>query len=379
MFRCYLLVTFVVVLNATPFGLQSLDFIHPQPNTPTLQWTGTHFQWPCSSTKALYKSSGKFISKNGIVTRAQIFRDEVFVALPRYKSGVPATLAKTTLKRGACHAVLVPFPCWKMQEEGNCKALQSVVDIVLDANDVLWVLDTGIVNSMETPIRKCPPKVIAFNARNGKVLKFITLDGLVSSTSRLQYLVVDYSSDGRCYIYVSDAANRAIIAYDVQASRGFRVVLPKALTQGCQRRDVLYLALVRKSCGSTLLYFTYLSSNRIFSIKTEYLRRGNAHGRVQDVGIKPSKQVIIGTDNGSAIFFRNEGQTEVYRWDTNTCFQKSNFKLVYKCPDCQLATHALVDNRRNRMRVLESNFPDFIANTVGCGAVQQLTVMQGCY
>jgi len=36
--------------------------------------------------------------------------------------------------------------------------------------------------------------------------------------------------------------------------------------------------------------------------------------------------VIIGTDNGSAIFFRNEGDAEVYRWDTNSTFVEANFK-----------------------------------------------------
>lgn len=262
----------------TPYGHQPLD--DDVSGKPCLQWTGGHFEWPCPSTKSLFKTSGKYISKNVIATRAQIRGDEIFLALPRYKSGVPATLARTSFKHGSCQTTLVPFPCWSMQEEGNCQALQSVVDIVLDNNDILWALDVGIVNTLETPVRKCPPKIVAFSARTGKVLKVIHLDGLITHSSRLQYLAVDYSSDSRCFIYVSDAATRAIIVYDVQASKGFRVMLPKAVSQGAPRRDVLYLALVRKSCGSTVLYFSYLSSKHLFSIKTEYLQNGNAQGRV---------------------------------------------------------------------------------------------------
>lgn len=98
-----------------------------------------------------------------------------------------------------------------------------------------------------------------------------------------------------------------------------------------------------------------------------------------EVGSKPSKQVIIGTDNGAAIFFRYEGQSEVYRWDTNTNYAESNFQVVYRCQTCQLATHALADYTNKRMRVLESNFPDFLQNTVGCGAIQQLSIMQSCW
>lgn len=269
------------VLFAAFVALTTVTTVFAQhPETNSLMWTGASFKWPCPSTKALYKSSGKYISKNIIATRAQIARDSVFLALPRYKSGSPATLVQTNITNECCHTTLVPFPCWSMQEEGNCQALQSVVDIFLDNNDVLWVLDVGVTNTLESPVRRCPPKVMAFNVKTGKVLKMITLDGLTSPTSRLQYLVVDYTADNRCFVYISDAANRSLLVFDVQASRGFRVVLPKAVTYGSAKQDVLYLSLVRQSNGCTVLYFTYLGSNRMFSIKTEYLRKGHAQGRV---------------------------------------------------------------------------------------------------
>lgn len=89
--------------------------------------------------------------------------------------------------------------------------------------------------------------------------------------------------------------------------------------------------------------------------------------------------VILGTDSGPAIFFRYEGQAEVYRWDTNTCFKVENFKPVYRSQMCQLATHVMPDYKRGRMRVLSSTFLDYIKNTVGCGAEQHLSIMQGCW
>lgn len=280
---CMVLVTVHAHLP-TPYGQvaqsDSSDQHSQQQGQTDLMWTGGSFAWPCPSTKALYKSSGKYISKNIIATRAQISDDSVFLALPRLKGGNPATLVRTPLKKGGCSATLTPFPCWSMQEEGNCQALQSVVDVFLDSNDVLWVLDVGIINTLDNPVRKCPPKIIALNVNTGKVVKMISLDGLATSKSRLQYLVVDYAVDGRCFVYVSDATTRAIIVFDVQASRGFRVVMPKVIVSSACKRDVLYLALVRKSCGSTVLYFTYLGSKRLFAIKTEYLRKGYAKGRV---------------------------------------------------------------------------------------------------
>lgn len=345
----------------------------------SLQWTGASFKWPCESTKAIFKSSGKYVSKNAIATRSQIYKDEVFLAIPRLRSGIAATLVTTPLKKHSCHATLTPFPCWSMQEVGNCDALQSVVDLFMDPQEILWVLDTGVTSSLEHPIRRCPPKVIAFDPKTKKVLKKLDLSGLVCAASRLQYLVVDYAPDGRCFVYVSDAATRAILVFDVAAGKGYRVVLPKAITDGCNRRNVLYIALVRKACGNNVLYFSYLSSSRLFSIKTEYLRRGSCHGRVHDVGVKPHKIVILGTDGGCAIFFRYKGQSQVYRWDTNTAFKSANFTSVFKSATCFLATQAMPDLKRSKMRVLESNFPDYIKGQVGCGAYQVISPMEGCF
>lgn len=271
-----------IIPTATRYGQLPTDGLLSSELAPssTLQWTGGSFHFPCASTKSLFKSSGKYISKNVIATRAQISGNTVFLALPRFKQGIPSTLVKTQIKNGACATTFTPFPCWSMQEEGNCKALQSVVDIFIDQNDVLWALDTGIVNTLETSVRKCPPKVVAISIKNGKVLKTIELDSLTSSNSRLQYLAVDYSLQGQCFVYVADAANRAIIVYNIQQNKGYRVVLPKAVSQGCRGRDVLYIALVRKDCGSTALYLTYLSSKKLFIIPTEYLRSGVIDGRV---------------------------------------------------------------------------------------------------
>lgn len=111
--------------------------------------------------------------------------------------------------------------------------------------------------------------------------------------SRLQYLAVDYDADGKCYVYVTDAANRAIIAWDVAESKGWRVMLPKGIASGCVRRDVLYAVLVRAQCGTaTALVVTYLSGARVFSIRTEYLRKGTT-GKTSDLGVKPDKMVRI--------------------------------------------------------------------------------------
>ncbi|KAJ1527763.1 hypothetical protein ONE63_007718 [Megalurothrips usitatus] len=353
--------------------------VAPTPrSSPAVQWIGGSFVWPCVSTKNIYKQSKRYVPKSVIATRIQVYGTEAFVALPRFKAGVPATLVKVDLKERGCQADLVPFPCWAVQEEGNCEALQNVVDIFLDSANILWALDAGIVNTLEQPVRRCSPKVLAFDVKTGKLVKSVDLSTLTCSASRLQYLVVDYAKDGRVFLYISDAATRSIIVYDVSSGRGYRLVLPKAVTLGCGKTDVLYIALSRSDCGDNVLFFTYLSSQRLFSIKTAYLQSGSTAGRVHDHGIKPSKLVILGTDGGHFLFFRYEGSSEILRWDTNTCFKSDNFQVVYKSPDCLLATQIAPDYKIQRMRILESNFPDYILGQVGCGAYQVINVIDSC-
>jgi hypothetical protein len=207
-----------------------------------------------------------------------------------------------------------------------------------------------------------------------QVVKTVDISPLINENSRLQYIVTDYSYDGRVFIYVSDAANRAILVFDVTSGRGYRVILPKAVSLGCTRRDVLYMGLIRGVDGSNYLLFTYLSSTNLFSIKTVYLQTGSAYGKINDLGPKRDKLVFLGTDNRSALYFRKEGESDIYRWDLLVYPNNESIQRVYKGSSCALPTHVVTDFKRGRMRVLESNFPDYFQGTVGCGIEHALKV-----
>lgn len=328
--------------------------------------SGSNIAFPCESTKNIYLSTGRYIQRNVIATRMQIYKDKAIVAMPRYKPGVPITLGVFSLRNKDCRPTILPFPCWSFQEEGNCEALQSAIDLVLDKNELVWVLDAGIVNTLVQPVRRCAPKLVGIDVKTGHVVKVINLSQFVTAASRLQYLQIEYDCDGRAFAYISDAGIGAIIVYDIFGNKGFRVVLPRAVLAGCACKDILYIALIRNPNGN-LLYFTYLSSTRLFYIKTSFLQRGQASGAVVDVGPKPpGKQMIpLGTDHGAALIFRFKGEFDIFIWNTVSCFKPDNFLLVQKGDDCRLATQ-VVPGYKRLMWVIESNFQDYIANTAGC-------------
>lgn len=328
--------------------------------------SGNQLVFPCESTKNIYTTSGRYVPQNVIATRIQIYKDNAIVALPRYKHGVPFTLGKFSLKTKGCKADLEPFPCWALQEEGNCNALQNVVDIFVDGNNVLWILDTGITNTLEQPVRRCGPKIVAVNLADGNIIGKVDLTPFATAESRLQYLVIDYAPDGRAFAYVSDGGTGSIVVYDIVGNSGYRVVLPKVVLSSCEAMDVLYMALARQPCGN-ILYFTYLSSKHLYSIKSELLQTGKASGSIIDVGPKPlgQKIVLLGTDNGAAIFFRYKSESDIYIWNSATPFKSENFLLVQNGGPCRLPTQ-VVPGYKRLMWAIESNFHDFVQNTVGC-------------
>lgn len=350
--RTFLIITTILVLTCGDKHLiPDLSF----------KLSGHNVAFPCPSTKKIFQNSGRYVPKNIIGTRLQISGSDAIVALPRYKQGVPFTLGKFSLKTRGCKGTLEPFPCWAIQEEGNCEALQSVVDIILDPMDVLWVLDVGIANTLEQPVYRCPPKIVGISTKTGQVLKTIDLMPFVTGASRLQYLLVDYVADGRAFAFVSDAGLGAIVVYDVFGGKGFRVVLPSAVLP--QKKDVLYMAVTRKATGNNVI-FTYLSSQKLFTIKETHLITGQASGTIAEIGTKPQPIVILGTDNGASVFFRYKGESDIFIWNTETQFNPKNFVLVQKGDRYRLSTQ-VVPGYKKLMWALESNFHDYVAGTTG--------------
>lgn len=67
----------------------------------TFRLGGNNLNWPGYATKNIYQQSGRYIPKNIIATRSQIYRDIAFVAIPRYRSGVPFTLGRVDMRKGS--------------------------------------------------------------------------------------------------------------------------------------------------------------------------------------------------------------------------------------------------------------------------------------
>jgi len=133
------------------------------------EWNQLDFLWPDDTYKARYLDSSQFIPENTTISGVKVWGDRLYVTLPRWRRGIPATLASIPLpKPGNYHnpsPKLEPFPSWEMQQVGNCSALQNVQNIEIDpTTGYMWVIDSGRTDTLsQRPENKCPPKIVVFD------------------------------------------------------------------------------------------------------------------------------------------------------------------------------------------------------------------------
>lgn len=103
----------------------------------------------------------------------------------------------------------------------------------------------------------------------------ISLKTLVNwDQSQLQNLAVEYLNKDNIILYVGDGGTRSIIVYNVLNNKGFRIKLPRSIENGClgnSQNDVFSMVLIKLKTGH-YIYFTYLSGQDIFRIRTKYLQ-----------------------------------------------------------------------------------------------------------
>lgn len=56
------------------------------------------------------------------------------------------------------------------------------------------------MNTLEQPIRRCSPKVVAIDTKTNKVVKRIDISDVMTPDSKIHHLLVDYDQDGNNYM-----------------------------------------------------------------------------------------------------------------------------------------------------------------------------------
>ncbi|XP_052127208.1 protein yellow-like, partial [Frankliniella occidentalis] len=159
--------------NNTPYqpGLSSANGVPGYPGgndvfRAVYEWFKIDYAWPDENLKAAALRASQYIPENNALGGIKVWRDRMFLSVPRMKEGVPSTLNSVPAQpRGGSNSPrLDPFPSWEWQELGNCSALQNVHGFEIDSEGRMWVLDSGRVNVKgRTQENRCPPKLVIFD------------------------------------------------------------------------------------------------------------------------------------------------------------------------------------------------------------------------
>ncbi|KAG8267511.1 hypothetical protein J6590_050076 [Homalodisca vitripennis] len=160
-------------------------------------WRKLDFQYPDEASRNAAISSGEFVPENNLPLGLEVWKEKLFITIPRWKSGIPASLTYldvTELKSNVNSHVrsyqrlshhgqhqeatlpptmdsdnspaLRPYPDWashKIYENDNTTKVISTFRIRVDECDRLWVLDTGLADILGKAEQLTPPKILIYD------------------------------------------------------------------------------------------------------------------------------------------------------------------------------------------------------------------------
>lgn len=91
-----------------------------------------------------------FFLETNIPMGANVWRNKLFISVPRRRLGVPSTLNYVPLDSPQKHNVpLIPYPNWEMNTypdpTNSGQNFVSIYRVGIDVCDRLWFVDTGLV------------------------------------------------------------------------------------------------------------------------------------------------------------------------------------------------------------------------------------------
>uniref|UniRef100_A0A2A4JAJ6 ubiquitinyl hydrolase 1 n=1 Tax=Heliothis virescens TaxID=7102 RepID=A0A2A4JAJ6_HELVI len=246
---------------------------------------------------------GGYVKDNVIAVKAVPYRDDIYVITPRMKQGVMATLWLIIREKNSVE--LQPYPELRDHKLSDCNAIQNAVDFYLDHLGKLWILDTGIIDTLSNPQCTCPPKVVVVNLLLGKLIKRIDISSLMEANSLLQNIVVEYALGGNAFIYASDASRGAILVHEVSTGAGWSVVT-------CGPATGLQITLVKRMTHAVLL-LVRLHYPGIIELDTTTLRRKDSLNPLTVFGEHSKPVVLLGADSFH-VYLRHTECSDVLRY-----------------------------------------------------------------
>lgn len=114
------------------------------------EWETISYAYISDVDRATAIYSNQYIPQNNLISDVKAFANRLYLTMPRMLPGVPATLGWVVApnENGRTDPEIEAFPSWEMNEIGNCSALQFVQGIAIDTDGIMWVVDSGRIDTL---------------------------------------------------------------------------------------------------------------------------------------------------------------------------------------------------------------------------------------
>ncbi|XP_059061451.1 protein yellow-like [Achroia grisella] len=251
------------------------------------QWKELDYDFTTPALRQQAIDTGNFIPKNNIPMGLEIFQDKLFITVPRWRQGVPASLNYVDLKdTNNTSPKLKPYPSWAAHSGSKPTEIISPFRTRIDRCSRLWVLDNGKIGSLESVPTIYPPSIIVYDLTSDNLIrKYEIPQNQVKQDSGFANIAIEDSDCQKTYAYLGDVGKAGLVVYSWEKNESWRIshhfFYPDPLA--CEYNvkgltfnwtDAIFGMGISgpNPDGFSTLYFHPMSSYYEFKVSTEYLR-----------------------------------------------------------------------------------------------------------
>ncbi|XP_055641820.1 protein yellow [Toxorhynchites rutilus septentrionalis] len=278
----------LLVITGTLLGLRSVS--GNDNLRVAYQWNQIDFEFPSEAERQEAIRTGVYVPENVIPIGLEVYKKRLFVTLPRWKSGIPASLAYININDTTTKSPkLRPYPSWNAHRQMSAEEAPEIVSpfrIRADRCGRLWVLDTGVADILGNTKVHSPTSLLVYDLHNDNLLRRykFPVDHIKENSFYANIAVEDTDCDDT-FAYAADLGSPGLVVYSWRQQESWRFkhhfFYPDPLAGNYtitgisfQWDDGLFgIALSRPQNDSySTLYFHPLSSTNEFAVSTRILR-----------------------------------------------------------------------------------------------------------
>eukprot|EP00010_Vexillifera_abyssalis_P006486 CAMPEP_0201545610 /NCGR_PEP_ID=MMETSP0173_2-20130828/2066_1 /ASSEMBLY_ACC=CAM_ASM_000268 /TAXON_ID=218659 /ORGANISM="Vexillifera sp., Strain DIVA3 564/2" /LENGTH=356 /DNA_ID=CAMNT_0047954045 /DNA_START=187 /DNA_END=1257 /DNA_ORIENTATION=+ len=276
-----------------------------------------------------FLDAGDFIAENCAIAGLKLYKDSIFVSVPRWKPGVPSTLNTLTTDENG-RGLLQPYPTLAY----NQNHLNWVQSFEIDSRGWMWIIDTGMKN-LFTPKYFVwnTPKIIVLDLETNDVLKELVLDASIApQVTFLNDIVVD---EKRNFAYITDSyGDGGIITYDFTNNKARRYTGNSTNAEPAYKTNTYCGQAtftaddptpsdgIALSADTNTLYYCPLDGVHLYTLPTQVLRDFDSSNdeidtAVVDLGKKLGSSDGLALSSNGILYYGNLQNCSVNYWNTS--------------------------------------------------------------